>query len=59
MRRDREVSGRACMSIKSDGELLIRVTMRYIRNEEVLIDRSESAVELISNDGQIGEDCFI
>ena len=37
------------------GEGLIRMTIRDIRNEEVLIVRSECAVEWISNDGYVGE----
>ena len=37
------------------GDGLIRMTMRDIRNEEVLIDCREAAVELISNDGHVGD----
>ena len=37
------------------GDGLIRMNMRDIRNDEVLIVRSDCAVELISNDGYIGE----
>ena len=43
------------MSIRWAGDGLIRMIMRDIRNEEVLIDSREAAVELISNDGLVGE----
>ena len=37
------------------GDGLKRMNMRDMRNEEVLIVRSDCAVELISNDGYAGE----
>ena len=43
------------VSIRWVGDGLIRMTILEIRNEEVLIVRSECAVELISNDGHVGE----
>ena len=43
------------VSIRWVGDGLLRMTIRDIRNEEVLIVRRECAVELISNDGYVGE----
>ena len=43
------------VSIRWVGDGLIRMTIRDIRNEEVLILRSECDVDLISNDGYVVE----
>ena len=43
------------VSIRWAGDGLLRMNKRDIRNEEVLIVRSECAVELISNEGYVGD----